>query len=349
MKKKWSETRSKDHNRRISNASIKRRIERRAKAKAAHVDGSAAKSVVERRARSPVQFYAPAILSLSDHPTECVNFFADLYSFHKRRNVFVDLSMVTKITPDAIALLVSLVLRIAHRQKVNISGNYPDDLAATEMIRASGFDHYLKSSAPSTAKLKGAILKRDVVLESRQANPQDARRLIDFAAKDDRNIGRLRGAYENLLECMGNTRQHAAKTEGTENWWASVFKDNNRGCDCFTFVDMGVGIFESVELNLRLKILSIFNLGRIEVMQKLLAGEIPSSTGKHYRGKGLPSIRDSLMIHRALSRLVLVTNDVYVDVEPNRFEKLSRPLNGLLLYWEVPYANRRVATRSNQA
>jgi hypothetical protein len=221
---------------------------------------------------------------------------------------------------------------------VRISGNYPSDPAVTEMIRVSGFDQYLKSSSPRTAKTKGAILKRDFVLESRQAKPQYAQQLINFAAKDDGNIARLKPAYENLLECMSNTHQHAAPTEGSESWWASVYQDGTRRCDCFTFVDMGVGIFDSIELNLRLKAYSLAQLGRREIMRKLLAGEIPSSTRLSYRGKGLPSINESLTVKHALARLVIVTNDVYVDVGPGRFENLPRALKGLLLYWEVPHA-----------
>jgi hypothetical protein len=207
------------------------------------------------------------------------------------------------------------------------------------MIRASGFDQYLRSSGAPPKKRSGAIVKRDITLDSRRADPRCAQQLVDFAAKEDRDISRLRPAYENLLECMSNTHQHAAAKEGTENWWASVFQDSSRRCDCFTFVDMGVGIFESIELNLRLKAYSLIGVGRLEIIRKLLAGEIPSSTGLAYRGKGLPSINASLKEKHVLTRLVIVTNDVYVDVGVDRFDKLGRPLRGLLLYWEVPHGN----------
>jgi hypothetical protein len=342
VKKQWTQPKWKAHNRKSAKVSIERRIIhneviRRARTLAQAESAPKPKEITRRR--PAVEFLAPELLSLTDFPNECVDFFGALYTFQKRRDVFVDLSRVRKITPDAIALLVSLVLRIAQRQNVRISGNYPSDSVMTEMIRASGFDQYLKSSAARTARAKGAILKRDFVLESRQASPQYAQQLINFAAKDDGNISRLKPAYENLLECMGNTHQHAAKSEGTESWWASVFQDGARQCDCFTFVDMGVGIFDSIELGLRLKAYSLMGLGRVEIMRRLLAGEIPSSTRLPYRGKGLPSIHESLTVKHALTRLVIVTDDVYVDVGPAKFETLSRALKGLLLYWEVPHAS----------
>jgi len=55
------------------------------------------------------------------------------------------------------------------------------------------------------------------------------------------------------------------------------------------------------ELDLRLKAYSLVGLGRLEIIRKRLAGEIPSST--------------------RLTRLVIVTNDL-VDVAPARFETL---------------------------
>jgi len=344
MKKQWAEALWKARNRKSALSSLKQRVRRKNRIREARALGQAAAAprlVDDSHHRPPIQFAAPELLSLTDHPDECVHFFSELYGFSKRRDVFVNLSRVKRITPDAIALLVSLVMGIGRRHKVRISGNYPAAQGATEMIRASGFDEYLKSSGPPPATTRGAIVKRDFVTDSRRAEPGRAKELIDFAAKNDHDIARLRPAYENLLECMSNTHQHASKLEGTEYWWASVFQDRSRCCDCFTFVDMGVGIFESIELNLRLKIHRLSGLGRVEIMRKLLAGEIPSSTGLAYRGKGLPSIVESLRGRRLLARLVIVTNDVYVDVGANRFEHMPCPLKGLLLYWEVPHGHKR--------
>ncbi len=347
MKKEWTEAAWKARNRKSALSSIKRRVLHNKRIREARAEAQtealevAPKQISENHHRPPIQFDAPELLSLANYPHECINFFCELHNFRKRRDVFVNLSKVRKITPDAIALLVSLVMRVGKRHRVRISGNYPTAPEVTGIIRASGFDQYLKGSGPPSPKARGAIVKRDFVLDSRRAEPRYARQLIDFAAKDDGDISRLRPAYENLLECMGNTHQHAARKEGTETWWASVFQDSSRQCDCFTFVDMGVGIFDSIELGLRLKIYSLMDLGRIQIMRKLLAGEIPSSTGLGYRGKGLPSINQTLKEKHALTRLVIVTNDVYADVGAERFEPLPHPLKGLLLYWEVPHGNRR--------
>jgi hypothetical protein len=342
MKKEWSEAPWKARNRRRAVSSLARRVLHNKKIREARApEPETSRPIDAARHRPPVRFDAPELLSLTDYPNQCISFFCELYSFSKRRDVFVDLSRVKKITPDAIALLVSVVIGIGRRHKLRIFGNYPDAQHVTEMIRVSGFDQYLKSSGLPSHNTHGAIVKKDFVLDSRRAEPKFAKQLIDFAAKDDGDITRLRPAYENLLECMGNTHQHASAVEGAESWWASVFQDSSRSCDCFTFVDMGVGIFDSIELGLRLKLYKLVGVGRQQIMRMLLAGKIPSSTGLGYRGKGLPSISDSMRDKHAVSRLVIITNDVYVDVGTDRFDLLPRHLKGLLLYWEVPYGNWR--------
>src|ERR1017187_8628834 len=94
-------------------------------------------------------------------------------------------------------------------------------------------------------------------------------------------------------------------------------------------------------LDKSVKLYKLVGVGREQIMRMLLAGKIPSSTGLGYRGKGLPSISDSMRDKHAVSRLVIIRNDVYVDVGTDRFDLLPRHLKGLLLYWEVPYGNWR--------
>jgi hypothetical protein len=66
----------------------------------------------------------------------------------KHRDLFVDLSGVRAITPDAIALLLATVKFLDQKRKVYVSGNYPEAEIATETIRMSGFNEYLRTSMP---------------------------------------------------------------------------------------------------------------------------------------------------------------------------------------------------------
>lgn len=283
-----------------------------------------------------ITFTAPASFSLLDNPEGSIQFLRKLQDFDRRRDVFVDLNLVHHITADAIAVLLSIVLKLNARSYMNIRGNYPGGQAAMNTIRESGFDQYLKSSLPHMGRARGAIVKRDFLLEAKKANGVLAGQLIDFAAKDDGNRLRLKTSYGHLLECMGNTHQHAAAQPGSQTWWASVFQDTERKCDCFTFVDMGVGIFNSIELNRRLKLLNLLQNTHPGILADLLQGKIQSSTKLSYRGRGLPSIYKSCR-NGHIRRLTIITNDVHADAEADRYTPLPQELKGVVLYWEVPY------------
>jgi hypothetical protein len=189
---------------------------------------------------------------------------------------------------------------------------------------------------PPSGSKKGAIVRQDLLQHSKQADGQFASKLVDFAEADVENRLRLKVAYAHLVECMGNTHQHAGAHPGEQTWWASVFRDTRRHCDCFTFVDMGIGIFNSAELSMRLRIYKLTGFRRQTILRELLEGKIPSSTGKAYRGRGLPSIYRSC-IDRKVRRFVIVTNDVYADTERNDFRALPHDIKGVVLYWEVPH------------
>lgn len=338
MKKRWKEARGVKRSRihaENSLASTLRWKQWKRRSRVEESDRAVSPKSVERH-RSPRVLTAPSELSLIEQPAASVSFFRDLQYHTQRRDVFVDLSGVRIITPDAIALLVANVRKLDHKGIV-VNGNYPHEPAALETIRESGFNDYLNTNMPPSATKKGAIVRQDLLQHSKQADGEYARKLIDFAEKDgDSDRLRLKIAYAHLVECMGNTHQHAGAVPGDQRWWASVFRDVKRQRDCFTFIDMGVGIFNSAELSFRLRLYRYSGFRREQILKELLEGKIPSSTGKSYRGRGLPSIYNSCLAGK-ISRLVIVTNDVLADAEKRAFVTLPNEIKGVVLYWEVAH------------
>jgi hypothetical protein len=348
VKKLWSRSYGKKQNRAHAKKSLRRRTNwKQWKKDNRRPDGIGGEVRASQRPvqhhRPPRSLVAPVILSLVDSPDESASFFAKMLA-SKHRDLFVDLSDVRTITPDAIALLLATVKFLDQKRKVYVSGNYPEAEFATETIRMSGFNEYLRTSMPPSANVSGAIIRQDLSLNSKQANGIFARKLVDFATSnqsDESNRSnrlRLKMAYGHLLECMGNTHQHAGNVPGEKTWWASVFRDVRRRCDCFTFIDMGVGIFNSIELSVRLRLYNVTGLLRPRILKELLEGKIPSSTGKSYRGRGLPSIYQSAMAGK-IQRLVILTNEVYADTSRDDFRNLATELRGVLLYWEVAHGS----------
>lgn len=283
---------------------------------------------------------APVTLSLVDAPADSVPFFMGMLKHKRNRDIFVDLSRVLVITPDAIALLVAVVKFLEQGSRVYVSGNYPESQSAIDVIRESGFNDYLRTSMAPLPKTRGAIVRQDLSIDSKRADGKFAKKLIDFASDGD-SVRRLslKGTYGHLLERMGNTHQHAGRVPGEKTWWASAFRDTVRNCDCFTFIDMGMGIFNSVELSTRLRMYNLTGFLKPKILKALLEGKIPSSTGKGYRGRGLPSIYRSAITNK-LQRFVVLTNEVYADAARNDFRSLVTELKGVVLYWEVPHERR---------
>jgi hypothetical protein len=340
VKKLWTESRGTTRNRIHAENSLASKTRwKEWKRESRTAEGrSAVASGQEDHRRSPQVFLAPAIFSLVDEPHLAISFFRGLQNYTKRRDIFVDLSKVKVITPDAIALLLACVRQLGDRG-ISVRGNYPSETEAVEAIRESGFNDYLKTSMPPSGSRRGAIVRQDLLQQSKQADGQYARKLVDFAEKDGRDRLRLKLAYGHLIECMGNTHQHAGGRPGEQTWWASVFRDSRRQRDCFTFVDMGIGIFSSAELSLRLRLYKLTGFRREQILKDLLDGKIPSSTGKAYRGRGLPSIYRSCADGK-IRRFVIATNNVYADAEREAFVPLSDEIKGVVLYWEVPHESR---------
>jgi hypothetical protein len=139
------------------------------------------------------------------------------------------------------------------------------------------------------------------------------------------------GSYGTLIECMMNTHQHAAgDSGGKERWWLTAFYEEASGRAFFTFVDLGVGIFDS----LKLAPYKAFFRSNISLLRDILQGKIASSTGLKYRGKGLPKINKFLQRDQ-IRDLVIVSGNVYANVSEDRFETVDPPFEGTLLNWEM--------------
>jgi hypothetical protein len=164
-----------------------------------------------------------------------------------------------------------------------------------------------------------------------------AKELVEFGAEKLFGVSRPNGAsFSVLTEAMLNTLNHASKIPGTkEPWWASVYYDAERQRACFTFIDQGVGIFESYSIiqALRMRI-DLRTTSRAGILKSLFQGQVASSSGEPGRGNGIPRIYDHVKAQR-IRNLTVVTNNVKGEGETDRYEMLDASYQGTLLYWEM--------------
>src|SRR5690606_5340458 len=108
----------------------------------------------------------------------------------------------------------------------------------------------------------------------------------------------------------------------------------------YTFLDLGVGIFESLPaLSFKQKVATKLGLSHnVDLVQPLFNGEIKSRTGRPERGNGIPQVYESSK-DKAFSKFVLITNDVFVNMKNLETKKLKNNFNGTLFYWELKQYN----------
>ena len=290
--------------------------------------------------RDPIKLVCPEIFSVIHNPDQMAEFFEEMHEIAKIRSILVDLSNVKTMTPDAIACLLATIRHCSLRGAA-VGGNVPISLEPQKMLDESGFRKYVKNViGPRHQQLMGEVIRFSRSTGEAVQNKFDqkvARGLIEFAKKKLTGASQPHGpSYSVFCEAMLNTWNHAARNgRDREPWWASVYFDSSRNRACFTFLDVGLGIFRSHRLTARLKLFSGLGLlNTAELLQRLFRGEIPSSTREPGRGNGIPGMYSHCKEGRIQS-LTVVSNSAYGNVQTDTYKVLSTSFGGTLLYWEI--------------
>lgn len=278
----------------------------------------------------------PDIFSMTENPVEMVDFLIRLkIAFRNKPGVFIDLSETKQITADAVTVLVSYLKdgRITLRKPY--VGNNPKDMRLKQQFAESGFYKYVRSNELSYSLETGNILAR----HQYKVDGEIAKKLISFGT--EKLFGQYTkqgGTYNVLTELMNNTRDHATgrrKHELKEKWWASAHYDNEKEKVTFTFLDNGVGIFNSRDRTARDYVFQLLKLEtNIDLLKMMLSRQLPSSTKFPYRGRGIPSINANLK-RQQIKNLVIISNDVFANVDTDNFFILKKSLNGTFFSWEI--------------
>jgi hypothetical protein len=287
----------------------------------------------KKRMRAFHTIVAPEVFSIAEDPEGVIQFLHEIAIMSRTHNISLDLRRIETLGPDAVAALLATIRREEIHSTTQVRGNHPIAEKPREILIDSGFFVHVHSTVPVKRPTKGLISEK----KSKKVEPRTARDLIHVATTalygDSR---RCQPAYRVLIECMNNTHDHASRhDELRETWWATAYADLGRGRTCYTFLDTGVGIFGSVKVG---RVRRLFHLVGIaddaRILRDILLGRVESSTGKPYRGKGLPAIYQHSQ-RGAIKSLVIVANNVYANVSRDDFRQMRIGFRGTLLYWEV--------------
>lgn len=301
-------------------------------------------NTAKRQLSSYKHIKAPINFSLTQNTEETLAFIGQIeHCFLQKTKVFVDLSSVEVIAHGAIVVLLSILVHFKIN-KIGFNGNFPENSKAKDLLRNSGFLDYLYKDFD-----RQDIYSFDNEIcthANKRVNSELSEEIIKKASKhiwgEER---RCTGVQRVFLELMQNTNNHASiDKQGEKHWWATVNHSIENHKVSFSFIDFGVGIFESLSnkkegnkfFNAISKVKKVFDFtSNAELLKLLLNGDVHKTvTGKYYRGKGLPGIFEACKRNK-ISNLIIISNDAMADYANNRYINLKNKLSGTFVYWEL--------------
>lgn len=293
---------------------------------------------------------APNNFSFIQNPEETIVFINRLEECYlSKERVYVNLEDVTSIDYSAVTVLLSVMFSFKSRN-IKFNGNFPKDENLAKMLVESEFFKFLGRQI--TNKIEYTVGKANQIFT--RANKEVNSELgLPVMIETSRTIwGKERtckGLQRTLLELMQNTNNHASiNQKGEKHWWLSVNHDIANKKVTFIFVDYGVGIFESLKNKpsdnkwfgwFEKLTDKLFVGNNSDIFKLLLEGEMHLTvTGQHFRGKGLPGIKQ-VLDRNQISKLQIISNDVAADVSNNKYLRLKNEFSGTFVAWELNESN----------
>jgi hypothetical protein len=271
---------------------------------------------------------APSYFSVLDNYDESMDFLnkVDSFAWHGRKG-YVDLSSVSKISPDAVLYLLSCIDRQQDlHTKPQINGNAPRDEYCRKVFLKSGFYKYVNSSYQHSEDLDVLSVRTNSLISA-----ADAGAVVEYVRRQfkiDRN-SMTRATFATIMEAMNNVREHAYEGIHNNRWWLMALFDRNSTRIHFSILDNGRGIPSTV----RKKIPDYFMGNDGELIKSSFSGENRSETRLPYRGKGLPKIK-ALLDKELIRNLRVISRNGFYFGETNTYRNLEREYKGTLISWD---------------
>jgi hypothetical protein len=356
LKKLYTTLRNKKRNKIRAKGLFKRQLVSKDKRKNKNIKGQGKSKVIileEKLISSYTKITAPKYFSFVEKPEETIKFINKLEKLYlNNSSVFVNLKNIKYLDYSAVTILVSVMFSFKTRN-IKFNGNFPQNSHLAKLLINSDFFKYLNK--PIGQKLEYALGKENQIFTRANKEVNSELGYVVMAEASTTIWGQKRtckGLQRTLLELMQNTNNHAdINKKGEKHWWLSVNHDKPNKKVSFIFIDYGVGIFESLKhkpndnkwFGWFEKIKNrLIHGDNAEIFKLLLEGQMHLTvTGQHFRGKGLPGIREVLSRNQ-IGNLKVISNNVLADVGNNKYEKLNEEFSGTFVTWELNENNKNI-------
>lgn len=280
---------------------------------------------------------APKIFSFVHNTNETLKYFVDAEKlFKKKHKLNLNIDEIDELSSDAIALLVASINDRNFHHNSGYKGDAPKKPELKKLFKESGFYNFVKSRGFNRVG-DGNLLHKEMHTKVMPNLAQKAALLgIRHTFGNEEPYEPL---YDILIECMSNTNNHASLKSTTKcNWWLYVYNDPTTKNTSYSFLDLGVGIFDSIVVQGYIKqfLKGTVAYKNIKIVNDLLSGKIQSRVDmdNEIRGKGIPQIVEHSK-HNTFKEFYIITNDVKINLKTLESEQLAYNFSGTFVYWVI--------------
>lgn len=275
---------------------------------------------------------APTFFTLKyEHCIPVIEFINDLKeSGRQGKHINIVMDDVIEIGEGAIAMLLSVINELSNHAII-VKGSKPNNEVVKGILENSGFFKYIRTIITAkNSNSKNTILRTGDNKTPSSELAAEVRKSMDTVWGNSARCPRLFGG---IIEMVRNTCDHAFKKEEGITWHFGLSHFEEGKLVKFSFVDNGKGIIKTFTNSILKQVLNLFS-DNTDILTTAFKDGIESRTGLSWRGKGLPTIFE-LSTDKIISRLVVITNEVYIDFDRNIKVTLPVSYSGTYYYWEV--------------
>lgn len=287
----------------------------------------------------------PEVLDFVNNTKETLQFFNAFKQktlFDPADEVFVDLTQLKSISPDAALVLIAEATRSA-AFGCKLKGHRADSPSVDQLLWDIGYYRYYGMHHGTAPRVADRVFL--VHQTGDKTDGHVAKNLIEkFIPVASLTGTEVKALYDALVECMANVLQHAYPVrEMDENhlpnrWWLLGTMAPSSHEISFCFFDQGVSIPKTIRTRWKhaLPIVSLLSKNDNELLIEAVTTGL-SSTKDETRGKGLPSLKALIDEHKT-GQMVIVTHKskcIFTTEASPASEHLNDELGGTLIIWTL--------------
>ncbi len=278
----------------------------------------------------------PPVFSFIENTNEMLSYFMDARKILKKwLNVNFNIDNIERLTSDAIVLLVAAINDKNFYYDSICSWDAPKNLVLKNMFLNSGFYRYVNSSYSFESETQNFLVRHQHNWHI-HVKGEYAKEMCKIGTKHSfGNEKPYDYVYNIIVECMANTNNHAnlGKSEKC-SWWLLAYPQKDSDITCYTFLDLGVGIFDSLIVKWYKKFWWLFD--NHAVARDLLSWKIWSRMTEDWkiRWKWIPQIIKYAKID-TFKKFNIISNNIKLDLKTGSIEKLEGNFKWTLVYWEL--------------